>query len=528
MSSAALSYAMSEQEDLSFESVLLKALMAPEVAKEFSHVKLPFSLMPHQQENIHCGLSWERFGLFDDMRTGKTIVLQLLAIFYRHYGYRTIALMPPVLFDQFEQTFRDIKGHGVSVAVLEGSSEKKRDLIYSWALGQKDPPDILLMSREMFIGPTGKNAKGVLKYAEALKKCYDVLMWDECHLGLQDEESIIYKTVSKFVDRPDTRLILSTGTPTTNELRSAYPIISLKSPAAYQSRRHFDMSHVIFKEISISVPPSPRNPFGRRKIQVVDTYKNYDLLSKNLMHQAHRVTRKEVLDLQAPNLQVIPVSLDPSHAKAYRDLVKKKIIEMEADHGSEVIYLKNDQSVRQFALRLITDPGFVDAKVNKNTIISATEALLDSANVAENKVILFANFNNSVEFLARELKHLHPATIYGQNGPEKNRREADRFKQSAECRIAIINPSSGGVGFTFGDVCQTAIFVEPVSTPGQFEQAAARVILKGQTNPVVIYIFKVLGTISEKAIESMLEKGQEVQEVVKDKESLLKDLFPKK
>jgi hypothetical protein len=66
-----------------------------------------------------------------------------------------------------------------------------------------------------------------------------------------------------------------------------------------------------------------------------------------------------------------------------------------------------------------------------------------------------------------------------------------------------------------------------VSAPGVFDQALSRVMLLGQTEPVVCYIVKVNNTISPLAIEHMLNKARDINEVVKSKKTLLDALLGK-
>jgi hypothetical protein len=509
---------MTDVNPLNFSTVLQNATVPYEVAKHFEHIQLPFELMPHQLKNLQCGLAWDRYGLFDPPRTGKTIVMQLLAIYHRLFGMKTIVLMPPILFEQFREEFHKIKGHGLRVEMLTGSADKKRNMIQDWGVGNLEAPDVLLMTKEMFSGPNGN--KGFLKYMDYLKKPYQILMWDECHLGLQSEDTKIFSTVERFLkEAKKPRLILSTGTPSTNELRATYPTIRLKTPDEYVSRRHFDMTHVNFKELYIS---SPRSPSGVRRISVVDSYCNQELLSQALMKQASRVTRHEVLNIQTPNVQVVPIALDPPHLYFYRKILRERLAEI----GTDMIDLRQEQALRQFALRIITDPNFGGGNFKTNNVVQAVKTLIEAENLDQAKVIVFANFNHSVEFLSEQLEAHKPAVVYGQNTPEKNRQEAERFKKSSDCRVAVINPQAGGVGYTFGDVCQTVIFAEPVATPGLFDQAASRIILKDQKEPVSIYLLKILETISPKAIDNMLNKSVQLQEVLRDKKTLLDDLIP--
>ena len=487
----------------------------------FDDVILPFTLMPHQVKGLHLGLVYDRFGLYDEMRTGKTIIMQLIALFYARYNRKTVLLMPPVLFDQFVDTFNEIKNHGLKIKVLSGTAKAKQDLLDNLMLGVIPAPDVMIMTKEMFGGPHGKKGKYSVKNYEKLMKSYHNLTWDECHIGTQDESSTIFKAVEKFIDKEDSRLILSTGTPINSELKGIYPQIRLKTPEAYKSRRHFDYQHVIHKNIVIRTNPTPMNPSGERSVNVIEGYKDVDTLSNWLYTKATRALRAEVLDVKLPNTQIIPISLSGPHLKLYKKLIKTQIAELSE---TEIADLTQQQALRQFALRMITDPTFAGQegeKIKDLAVIQAIKTLLDTVNVSDNKVLLFANFNHSVEYLAAQFQYLNPAVIYGPNSSEKNREEIRRFKTNTDCRIAVLNPQTGGVGTTYGDVTQVSIFAEPVSVPGLFEQAAARTILKGQTEPSVTYILRIKDTLSEKMIERMLLKGSEIQEVVKDKHSLM-------
>lgn len=522
MSQAALR--QTYQDPLQFSEVLKTCTVPDDVANYFSRVRLPFELMPHQVRNLQCGLAWDRFGLFDHPRTGKTIVMQLLAVYYRAFGLRTVVIMPPILFTQFKTEFMKIEGHGLSVEMLTGSSAQKEDTLQAWAVGQKEPPDVLMLSKELFSGPHHKKTN-LFRYADYLQKVFSIVQWDECHQGLQSETSAIFRTVEKYIDTvPGSRLVLSTGTPSTNNLQATFPTIRLKTPDAYISRRHFDNSHVVFRDLYVASRPTAHNPSGVRRVSVVDHYVDQDLLNKNLYDKAVRSIRHEVLGIETPNIQVLPITLDPSHLNFYKKVLKDRLVEIETD----MVDLRQEQKLRQFALRIITSPEFGGGSIKQNAVVQAVQTLIDSVNLDEEKVIVFANFNNSVEYLSQKLKDYNPAVIYGPQGSEKNRTEAQRFTDDKTCQVAVINPQAGGVGYTFGHVCQTVIFAEPVSTPGLFEQAASRILLKGQTEPVTVYILKVLDTVSPRAIDAMINKTAELQEVMRDKKTLIDELLPKK
>lgn len=514
-----MSAATAENLEYEFDKANLSEILAsygygPEVTSKFEGVRFPFELMDHQIEDLRLGLSVDRFGLFNDPRTGKTAIMQAMAIFFARYDFKSLFLMPPALFTQFEMDFGHIQNHGLSLFQLTQSPKKRDQLLAEWNNDYHAAPDVLIMSQPIFV-----------KHSEILRKIgYTGLFFDECHMGCGKEGNKIYRAVEEFMrlSGPMTyRLILSTGSPIPNNLYDAYPIIKLKSPKSYPSRRHFDAEHVTFRQIMI------RTPYREimRNIPDHDQYKNLPLLNKWVMHNATRRTKQEVLGVEAPNVQTVPVKLSNPHMKLYRKVLKDRLFEVEG----EVVDARQAQKLRQVALQLAVNPSIAsdEGHVTQNVPLETAQALLDSVNTDQTKVVMFANYNATVEMLQEHFKKLNPAVIYGQNGAEKNRQQLTKFREDGTCRLLIANPIAGGVGIKAGDISQTVIFFEPVSTPGQFDQAVSRVILKGQTEPVTVYILEILGTISPSLNDLMLGKAKTLLEVTRDKKSVFDNLLGK-
>lgn len=480
--------------------VLLTAGAEEEYAAPFRNVILPYTPRGDQIEAFRKQVTMQRFGLFSEARTGKSISFVMSCIYFAHWGLKSVILMPPVLFLQFKGLWEGIENNPASLHILSESKLKREQLIKAW---QEDPakaPDVLVMTSAIF-----KKDLGPL-----LKIGYGNLVYDEAHTALGSEESATYVAVKAFSSATNRhRVTLSTGTPIPNEIFGAYPIISLVNPVAYSGRGHFNRTHVNFQ----------LKVFGHRTIRVVESYKNLDALTQNLYMNAHRVTKKDVLNLDAPNIQIIPVELDAAHRRLYRTLMTQRVLE----HGNKLINAIQAQALRQQALQLITTPQDY-GNVTTNVVLDTVEEILDSVGAASlEKVVCFANYNRSVETLVARLKKYNPAVVYG---PGKNNgEEAERFKTDQACRVLVANPIAGGVGLTLGAVSSTVVFVEPVSTPGQFDQAVSRVMLAGQTKPVSVYVFDVKNTISPRSIQLMLRKGGEQQEVMRDGASLLREIL---
>jgi SNF2 family DNA or RNA helicase len=487
-----------------------------EAAQKCDGIEFPFDLMQHQKESIHAGLYYKQLGLFHEPRCGKTAVMQGLTIVLAKNGSKCIVMMPPALFLQYESEMNKIKNHGLTLHRFTDSPKKRDQLLTAWRKDHRTSPDVLLMSTKVFV-----------KHSEALMQIgYQGLFYDECHMGLQKETTQIYHAVENFRKRMGSngRVVLSTGTPMPNNIYNAYPIISIKTPGFYQSRGEFNARHVTFRKMTV------RTKWGEKLVDIPDqnAYTGHERLNYAMYANAVRKTKMEVLNLQAPNISMVPVRLSNQHLSAYRQLIRTKMVEF---IDGEVIDARSEQKLRQLALQGITDPSLLTSDghaIKQNAVLETVQALLDSVGAMERtKVVLFAYYQNTIRLLENHFKAYQPATIYGENGAEKNQQNLHRFQENGLCRLLIANPISGGTGVTAGHVSQTAIFVEPVSTPGQFEQAGSRIMLVGQTEPVSIYVLEILNTLSPTLIKLMLGKIKDLDEVMRDPKTMFDALLGK-
>ena len=511
---------------ISLRDALLLCGELPEVAEHFAHVTLPFTPMPHQIEGYQMARNEARSGLFFAPRTGKTLVMQMLAIFQAHYGVRTVQIMPPGLIRQFMHDYEDIKGHNLGIHALTEGPAKRAKLLKLWLESPDSRPDVVLMSKEIF-KPT---------WHHLYQAGFGCVHFDESHLGLQNYDSHIAKEIRAFANAQNTRLILSTGTPIPNQVRNCYTTMDLINRGAYRSQTAFDAQHCIFKTIlipsngTISARAVMNGNYGGsgigrgfKQIKVVDSYVNLDMLSKNLYEHAVYASKLEVLDLESPNIQIVEVDLNKKHRALYNRLLRERMLEIE----TEVIDARTAQKLRMTALQLISVPEDYSADLGPehNSLYQTLDDLLGTIGPEQERVVIFANFTRTVEALAKRYARYKPAIVYGPNGADRNAREVERFHTDPDCRLLLANPQSGGTGFKLGDCSQTVIFFEPVSSPGAFDQCISRVMLKGQTQPVTSYILSVRGTISPIAITHMLGKASDVDAIMKTKKSLFEALL---
>jgi SNF2 family DNA or RNA helicase len=450
---------------------------------------------------INQGLTQEnaRYGLFDEPGCGKTLPAQALGLYYAGFGNRVLVLMPPVLLKQFAAslaaTFSGV-GRYFTLHQLSEPPKKREQLFAGWDK-TRAWPTFLLMSYQMWIRDD--------VYPRVVKAGYDVMIPDEAH-ALKNPGSKVHKVAAKWQGEEGERAFIPmTGTPIANELIDAYGLIKLLTPSAYRSKRSFERIHCVYVDVG-----------GFRKL--VD-YRNEPLLTKNLYRQAQRVRTSEVLSLEKPTIQTVPMVLHDRHRTLYDKLVNERFLEVQG----QIIDAVTAQSLRQKCLRIVTNPHEFADRPPPNVVLDTLEELAKSIGVEREKVVVFANFQESVRTIQRHFAAYNPAVVYGGSDSVK---EKDKFLEDSSCRMAVMHPKSGGVGLDgMQNVCKYVVFAEPVSTPGDFDQAMRRVYRPGQKHAVVVYILKAIGTIAPSLTRNMLRKGRATVDVQQDRNTLLSELL---
>jgi hypothetical protein len=484
-------------------------------ATPFDRIIIPFEhVLPHQRLGFHYTLNFTRSGVFFEPRCGKSLVLFLATIYEAHCGGGTITIQPPNLFRQYLRDFQAVRNHGVTSHVLNEGPTLRQHLLKKWTGGTHKPNHVVL-SREVF----------KKTWEDLYRIGFRQLIFDECHLGLQSFSSGTAKAVRAFIEQDEnTRLILSTGSPIPTHIENAYTTVSLVNPGAYRSQRAFEAAHCLYKPIMV---PSK---WGMRQKKVIARYQNLDLLHRNLYAKAVAATKRETLRLDAPNLQVVPVELSVAHRKLYSTVLHNRMLEIErenAENGlteTELLDARHASKLRHVAMQILSTPEDF-GRCAHNTVLETVETLLDSVDTSRNRVVVFCHYRRTVEALAKRFANRGAVKVYGGQTSEENAAAIDQFHQDPDCRVSILNFASGGVGFKLGDVATTAVFAEVPVSPGQFDQALSRLMLIGQTEPVVCYLLQVENTIATPAIETLLGRAKDIDTVHAAKKSLFEKLL---
>jgi SNF2 family DNA or RNA helicase len=528
----------------------------------FSDITLPNWPMPHQLDTLKQYARKMRYLDASEPGTGKTFPAQTHAVLMAALGNKAMFAMPPKLILQFYQELKDffqgIEAH-LHIAHLDVPAPKKVKLFAEWdATGW---PDILLTSYDVYrilndpsptkqIGPNlwfredgspywkekgvpydnaaqpyTKDGRLINRRGRApnphrfrLKKNgYNVLFFDEAH-ALCGVESILSTSVNDMSTQlgEDVAIYLMTGTPVPTHLHDVYGLIRLINPEAYGSKVSFQRRHCKTEEFSIKLPDNKV-----KRVSQITGYFNTDEVYKALYANARRVQKRDVIEMADPLISQVRVALSPAHRKLYRQVVNDRFAVL----GDAVLMPDNQSALRHLALQLISCPEKFDPSGTvtlDNELAATTDTLLDSINPANHKVIIFAYYQRTIEFLAERYAAWNPAVIYGAG--TGTHEQVQRFKHDPDCRVAVINWVAGGAGLNL-QVAHHIIFYECPTSPKDAKQAIARSDRKGQVNIVNVYFLRVMSTLLDRNFKNLLKNEEENNQVVRDKKDLLYELL---
>lgn len=151
----------------------------------------------------------------------------------------------------------------------------------------------------------------------------------------------------------------------------------------------------------------------------------------------------------------------------------------------------------------------IDKTVVKLDNDKRVEALLDVIEEAENKVIVLAPYNHTIEGLnlAMAARGIDFATVPKE--PSKRAPIFNAFQNTSQYRVLSSHPGklSHGVTLTAAD---TVVWYLPIPSYETYEQTNARIIRVGQRNKQII--FHMRATYAEKRIYDLLRRRERMQD----------------
>lgn len=264
----------------------------------------------------------------------------------------------------------------------------------------------------------------------------------------------------------------------------------------------------------------------------------------NLVKQHSFVIRKSDTDLNklSKNWNYIEFPMDDKSLKIQKELMKNGIYE---DDEMSIIIKHNIaiiQKLRQLSRGFIhEDVPVLDENGKQkiirkdNDIIPMTETkvhtisrnsykylvdyIIDEGDAENEPVVVFYNYVHEKEqILSLIPKKIKVWTVNGQNTPKMNDKNINEFKKSKN-GVMLVQYATGKNGLTLTN-SNRMFFFSLVDDQEVFEQAQDRIHRYGQTRDCHYYIFKCIGSIDEKILESLENKkniNEELKKWIKEK-----------
>lgn len=433
----------------------------------------PFTLRPDQIEVIESKTNYPRAGLYAEVGTGKTVMATYLTLCWN--ADVNVVVMPPILFKQWHRWLKSIPNIG-EILIYRGTVAERKAMDISkfkWVL--------------MSIGILKNDYKRI---HDALTKRAKTVTVDEA-TSIKNASTANHKAVASLAE--DSNLALLTGTPLSTP-HDAYAYVRLITPGTYRSKTQFENIHVESRDF----------------FENVKEWKNLDLMQSNLMMHSARLLKENVLkNLKTPNYIPIEYELEREHMALYRQLAEEQLLLLETGGKIDATSAsKLYNALQQIILNWDHFSGVEDAR---STAFDLIDHVMDSASVMNqnnSKLIIASYYRMTSAKILTYLQEFGAVGIYGGISAKQQETNSERFTFDPTCRIAVIQPMSGGFGSNYQHVCNEVLFIEAPRMPLHFNQVVGRVYRDGQPHVPNIHIGIASGTIQKRLFENLLNSDQ--------------------
>lgn len=405
--------------------------------------------------------------LADQMRLGKSV--QSIRAAEKLRAKRILVGCPATVKLGWEREFHKWDRRGLNVHVVFGKKAVIPDA------------DVVICNYDLMIYPE--------IFHQLNDRRWSVGIWDECHY-LKGPES--RRTKSVFLKGAlASRCVFNwpmSGTPILNRPVEMYPVLFalakniIKPYTSYGTfTRHFCGGHWDGVEWAAKG--------ATNKLELNARLNNGFML---------RRTKKEVFsELPDPDLELFPIPQEGTHVKEIiaREFSWDKSDAKFADvggNGEEVSTVRHE-------LALYKVP----------TVVKHCKHLL----TLTDKLVVWAWHRDVIDQLKEGLKFFRPMIIRGGVSAAKKNKIETEFRDDPTRKVIIANYLAGGVSLDFS-IADIQIFVEFSWTPGDMEQAMARLESLAKLKKTLCQFCVVQGSLEERMMRVAIDKKQNIDECI--------------
>ena len=494
-------------------------------------------LFPHQRAGVEFLATAKRALLADEPGLGKT-AQAIRALKKMHDNgeqvFPALVICPNTLKKNWEREF-DRWWPGVNVTVINGSAVKRR--------GQfEQQSDVIVINWESLRTHSRLSSYGSI----ALARCVDCKGHDSritparCEVHTRELNEIDFKAViadeihrSKDPKSKQTRALWAatgdanvryalTGTPIANNVIDLWPILHWLEPKEWPSKTKW-----IDRMIDTMI-----NAFGGMMVLGVKAHMEDEFYAA-INPRMRRMLKSRVLPwLPEVITERRDVEMGAKQAKAYKQMLEHMITLLES--GDSLIAsnpltqtLRLLQFASSYADVSVDETG--KEKVTLSDPSCKVDALMDdikSGDFGEDSVAVCAVSRQLIEILSARLtkEGIEHGLITGAQDQDERQKSIDDF-QSGKTKWILFTAQAGGVGVTLTTARRLVMLQRPWSLV-DYKQALDRVHRIGSEihDCVIITDYVTEGTVEERVIQALDTKSDNFEQIVRDKEQLLKML----
>jgi SNF2 family DNA or RNA helicase len=429
----------------------------------------------------------------------------------------------------------------INVQVIHGTATQRRKQFKPFLEPSEDEPmpQVIISNWEGLRGHSRLAPSGSI----ALVRCVecggadDSVSLNRCEVHLRELNMIDFKSViadeihrSKQPKAKQTRALWAatgdadirfalTGTPIASDVVDLWSILHWLDPNEWPSKTRWidrmvnTMMNAFGGLVVIGIKPTMKDEFFAA------------------LHPRMRRMLKAVVLPQLPPVVLTrrDVEMSPKQRTAYNQMRDKMIAEIEGEYLSATTPLTQTIRLIQFA------SAYAEVEVNEDTgetktILTEPSAKIDSlmddissGDFGDSSVAVSAVSRQLIDLLSARLTKakIPHGLITGTCSAEDRQKAVDDF-QNGRIKWILFTAQAGGVGITLTAAKYLVRLQRPWSLVDD-KQVNDRVHRIGSEihDSVIILDYVTAGTIEERVAEVLSEKGENFEEVVKDKEKLL-------
>ena len=401
-----------------------------EISKKIEDLEKIFcvSFYEHQKETIHSLLAHQKFGIFSEMGTGKTIaVLAVVKILEK----QALIVCPKSVIPVWRSEAKKI-----------GLVEGRNFIIHTYESVQK---------RKMIVGES-------------------ILILDESHKIKNRKANRTAHCVA--LAQTAQRVYLLTGTPGANRPEDLWQQGAILDSDLFGSYYNFLKRFCILG--------------NRFSAWAITGYQNLAGMSNLLSKVSIRHKKEDCLDLPEKIFSSQYFDFEPEQKKMYQEI--KNELETQLTTG-EIVSVSNALSQLMRLIQISSHPKTLDQNYSEST--EKIEFLKEfvSEDFENSHLIIFASFHVTVDIISAALSNHSVKIIDGRTSLDERTQILQWFQQ-APCengkkKILVGNPATMGEGLNL-QIASTVIFFDRTYNLTHYLQAQDRVHRIGQTKKVNI------------------------------------------